>query len=254
MNVALLVPAQTAFGEDVRPWARPGAQRQRHDFLGMAHSVNGSGVDPVNAKLESAMNRVDRLFVVLLTPTEFPTRSADSPRAKADWCDEQVGVTELLRFHINLLEFRFHVSGLLARIRSKRRMKRAGPRTAELQPARQQRPSRKGTSQRARASCLPSARAKRRSILRRCCLAALYSQVFLVSLSFFESQYQFRLISCWPDPVNRATAAFRWLSFQLPGGYDRFDNGSARCVCLHRKAHQSVHCNNRVARDRSERH
>src|SRR4029077_15146183 len=218
------------------------------------HSVNGRSVDPVNAQLERAMNRGDRSFVSLFAPTKLPTRSADSPRAKADWCDEQIGVTELLRFHINFFEFRFHVSSLLARIRSKYRMKRAGPRTAELQPARQQRPSHTRSSQRERASCLPSARAKRRSILRRCCLVALFSQVFLVSFSFSESQYQFRLISCWPDPVNRATAAFRWLSFQLPGGYDRFDNGSARGVCLHRKAQRSVHCNNRVARDRSEQH
>jgi hypothetical protein len=109
MNVALFVPAQTAFGKNERARAGPGAQRKPYDFLGMAHAVNGGSVDPVNAKLERAMNRSDRLLVVLLAPTKFPTRSADSPRAKADWCNEQVGITEPFRFHINLSGFRIHV-------------------------------------------------------------------------------------------------------------------------------------------------
>jgi hypothetical protein len=73
----------------------------------MAHSVHGCGVDPVNAKLERAMNRSDRLSVVLFAPTKFPTGSTNSPRAKADWCDEQVGVAESFRFHINPLPFVF---------------------------------------------------------------------------------------------------------------------------------------------------
>src|SRR5437762_2622209 len=102
MNVALFVPAQTALGENVRTWARPGAKRRRHDFLGMAHAVNGGRVDPVNAKLERAMNRADRRFVVLLAPTKLPTRPTDCPGAKADWRDGQIGVTETLRFHVRL--------------------------------------------------------------------------------------------------------------------------------------------------------
>src|SRR6266852_4021014 len=100
MNVSLFVPAQTTLGKNVRPWARPGAERKRHDFLRMAHAVNGGRVDPVNAKFEHAMNRGNRRFVVLFAPTEFPAGSADSPGAKADWGDGQVGATEWLRFHI----------------------------------------------------------------------------------------------------------------------------------------------------------
>src|ERR1700704_783138 len=110
MDVSLFVPTQTALGENVRTWARPGAQRKRYDFLGMAHAINGGGVDPVNTKLERAMNRRDRLLVILLAPTKFPTRSANGPRSEADWCDEQIGVTELFRFHINLVSLRFHFS------------------------------------------------------------------------------------------------------------------------------------------------
>src|SRR5882724_8823072 len=111
MNVALFVPAQTALGENVRTWARPGAKRRRHHFLGMAHSVNSSRVDPVNAKLEPAMNRGNGCLVILLAPTKLPTRSTDCPGAKADWRDGQIGVTETLRFHVRLRDrFRIHVS------------------------------------------------------------------------------------------------------------------------------------------------
>src|SRR5437016_3347649 len=103
MDISLFVPPQTALGENVRPRARPGPQRKRHDFLGMAHSINRGGVDPVNTELERAMNRPDRLRVILLAPAKLPTRSADGPGAKADRRDEQVGVAELFCFHINLV-------------------------------------------------------------------------------------------------------------------------------------------------------
>ncbi|SRR6266478_1730058 len=104
---------------------------------GVAHSLSGGRVDPVNATLERAMNCGDRLFVVLLAPAKFPTRATNGPSPKANGRNRQVGVAELLRVYINLFKFRFYVPGLLARgIRSKHRTKRAGPRTAELQPAR----------------------------------------------------------------------------------------------------------------------
>src|SRR6266404_8542985 len=100
MNVSLFVPAQATLGKNVRPWAGPGAERERHYFLGVTHAVNSSRVDPVHAKLERAMNRGDRRFVVLFAPAKFPAGPADSPGAKADWADGQVGVTEWLRFHV----------------------------------------------------------------------------------------------------------------------------------------------------------
>src|SRR5437870_1965669 len=93
MNISLFVPTQTAFGENVWAWAWPGAQRKRDDFLGVAHSINGGRVDPVNAELERAMNRSDGRLVILLTPTKLPTGSTNSPGTKANWCDEQIGVT-----------------------------------------------------------------------------------------------------------------------------------------------------------------
>src|SRR5689334_434352 len=100
MNIALFIPTQTALSKDVRTRALPGLQRHRDDLLRMAHSVNSRSVDPVNAKLERAMNRIDRLLIVLVAPTEFPTGSADCPGSKTDRCDEQVRITELFRFHL----------------------------------------------------------------------------------------------------------------------------------------------------------
>src|SRR5438132_11966758 len=99
MNVSLFIPAQTAFSEDVRPRSGPGLQRESNDLLGVAHPVNRGGVDPVYAEFERAMNRGDRRLVVLFAPAKFPTRPANGPRAKTDGRDEQVGVTELFRFH-----------------------------------------------------------------------------------------------------------------------------------------------------------
>src|SRR5947208_3045615 len=83
VHVSLLVPAQTALGENVRPRSGPGPQRKRDDFFGVAHSVNSGGVNPVNAKIQCTMNRRDRLLIVLFTPAKFPTGTPDSPCAKA---------------------------------------------------------------------------------------------------------------------------------------------------------------------------
>src|ERR1700724_3059443 len=109
MDVTLFVPTQPTLREHVGTLAGPSTQRHRHDFLRVPHSVNGCGVDPVNAQLERAMNRGDRLFVVLLAPTEFPTRAADRPGSEPYRRNRQVGITELLRLRIDFFEFRFHV-------------------------------------------------------------------------------------------------------------------------------------------------
>jgi hypothetical protein len=102
MDASLFVPRLTTFGENVWPRSGPGPQRKRDDFLGVAQSINGGCVDPVNAKLERAVNRGDGRFVILVAPTMLPTRSADSPGAKAKRCDGQIGVTQALRSHVRL--------------------------------------------------------------------------------------------------------------------------------------------------------
>src|SRR5882757_6887358 len=109
MDVTLFVPTQSTLGENVWTRSRPSTQRHRHDFLRVPHSVNGCGVDPVHAQLERAMNRVDRLFVVLLAPTEFPARATNRPGSEPYRRNCQVGITELLRLCINFFEFRFHL-------------------------------------------------------------------------------------------------------------------------------------------------
>src|SRR5207302_10896033 len=93
MHISLFVPAQTAFRENVWPRSGPGSQCKTDDFLGVTHSINSGRVDPVNAKLERAMNRGDGRLVILLAPTKLPTRSTDSPGAKANWRDLQIRIT-----------------------------------------------------------------------------------------------------------------------------------------------------------------
>ena len=59
------------------------------------------------------MNRGDGLFVVLLAPTEFPSRSTNRPGTKAYRSDGQIGITQSLRFHFGFfsLVFMFPLRG-----------------------------------------------------------------------------------------------------------------------------------------------
>ena len=69
-------------------------ERARDDFFRMAEAVDGCGVDPVDAKVERAMDRGDGFVVVLGAPGEFPVAAADGPCAKADGCEVKVRVAE----------------------------------------------------------------------------------------------------------------------------------------------------------------
>src|SRR5689334_16434897 len=100
MNVSLFVPALTTFGENVWPRPAPGSQRSRDHFLGVAQSIDGSRVDPVNAKLERAMNCSDGRLVILVTPTMLPTRSTDSPGAEAERRNVNIRVSQSFSFHV----------------------------------------------------------------------------------------------------------------------------------------------------------
>ena len=110
MDISLFIPAKAAFRENVRPGSRPGFQRNGDNFLGVAHAVNGGGIDPVNAQLKSPMYCRNGRFVVLVSPAKFPARAANGPGAEADGCEGQIGITEALRFHVRLnLAFVFSV-------------------------------------------------------------------------------------------------------------------------------------------------
>src|SRR2546422_9406352 len=67
-----LVPDETRLGEDVGPVVgRDVAQRAGHDLLGVAQSVYGRGIDPVDAPLDGVTDGGDRVRVVLVAPGEI---------------------------------------------------------------------------------------------------------------------------------------------------------------------------------------
>ena len=99
VNLPMFIPTQSAFGENIRPLARPRFQRPGDNFLRVAHAVNRGGINPVDAQFERAMDGGDGRFVVLLAPGEFPACTADGPCAEAHGGDEQVRIAESFRFH-----------------------------------------------------------------------------------------------------------------------------------------------------------
>src|SRR5438552_13244271 len=102
-DFAFLVPAQNAFRKNVGARTAPFLQRASDDFLGVAQAVNGGGVDPVDAELQRAVNCGDGIGVVLRTPGKFPATATESPSAKADARNVDVGVSQFSRFHSNPL-------------------------------------------------------------------------------------------------------------------------------------------------------
>src|SRR5712664_2581 len=71
-DVPFFVPAKNALGKNVRPRTTPIFHRAGYNFFGMAHPVDGCGVDPVDTKFERTMNRRDRIRIILRAPGEFP--------------------------------------------------------------------------------------------------------------------------------------------------------------------------------------
>src|SRR5262249_21290273 len=70
-------------------------ERAPHDLPGVRGPVSGGGVDPVDAELQRAVDRRDRLVVVLSAPAELPAGAADRPGPEADTRDLHAGGTEL---------------------------------------------------------------------------------------------------------------------------------------------------------------
>src|ERR1700694_2684306 len=101
-DVALFVPHEAALREDVRPIAaRDLSQRSTDHRFRVAEAVRGCGVDPVDAAVDSAVNRGNRLIVVLRAPTE-PPLAANRPGAKTDGGDVERGISERALLHLNL--------------------------------------------------------------------------------------------------------------------------------------------------------
>jgi hypothetical protein len=72
----------------------------RNHFFGVANAVDGGGVDPIHAEFERAMNGVDGVCVLLVSPSKIPAAPADSPGAEPGGSDLQIGIAEFARFHI----------------------------------------------------------------------------------------------------------------------------------------------------------
>jgi hypothetical protein len=93
---------QRCLGEHVRALSES-LDRAADDLLGVAEAVGGGGVDPVDAELERAVDRLDRLLVILRAPAELPATAADRPGAEANAGDLQTGVPQLSRLEPCLL-------------------------------------------------------------------------------------------------------------------------------------------------------
>ena len=72
LHLPLCIPVQATLGEDVRSGAAPVLQSTANHFLGVSQTVDGGGVDPVDAEFERAVNGGDRFVVVLRSPGELP--------------------------------------------------------------------------------------------------------------------------------------------------------------------------------------
>src|SRR6516165_10204746 len=101
-NFAGVIPSQNTFREDVRARPPPLLECASHDLLGVAQAINRCGIDPVHAELEGLVDRGDRIVVVLRAPCILPVATPDSPGAKANWADAEIGVSEFLTIHGSL--------------------------------------------------------------------------------------------------------------------------------------------------------
>src|SRR5690606_18953107 len=54
------------------------------DFLRAAMSIDGRGIDPVDAGIDGRADRADRIVVVLFAPGELPAAATHRPGAEAD--------------------------------------------------------------------------------------------------------------------------------------------------------------------------
>src|SRR5579875_698997 len=60
----------------------------------MTYTINGGCIDPVNAKINGAIDRSDRIFIVLRPPTGFPVLSPHRPGSQADWRNQHVCIAK----------------------------------------------------------------------------------------------------------------------------------------------------------------
>jgi hypothetical protein len=84
INLAGAISAESTLGEDVGPSTGPFRECARDDFFGVAQTVCGGRIDPVNSEFQCPMEGGDRLLVVLPTPAALATRATNGPSAEAN--------------------------------------------------------------------------------------------------------------------------------------------------------------------------
>ena len=84
------IPAHGALGENVGARTLPLLQRAGDDFFRVADTVDGGGVDPVDAEFERAVNGGDGVGVFLGAPAEIVAGAANGPGAEAHRRDVHV--------------------------------------------------------------------------------------------------------------------------------------------------------------------
>src|SRR5882762_7648710 len=100
MSLTLRVPAQAAFSEHIWPRTPPTLQRPGNHFFRVTQAIHRRGVDPVDAQLEGAVDRGDRIVVILISPCELPSRAATCPRSKTHGSDAKIRISKLFGFHV----------------------------------------------------------------------------------------------------------------------------------------------------------
>src|SRR5215212_3609705 len=101
-DVAPAVPHERALGEDVGPLGvRYALQSLRSELLGVAETVDGGGIYPVNPQLDSPPYGADSLVVVLRSPGGGPAAPAYRPGTEAYWRDLHPRLAELYRLQSN---------------------------------------------------------------------------------------------------------------------------------------------------------
>jgi hypothetical protein len=98
VNFPAAIAAESAFGEHVRPSARPLGECSGDDFFGVAQSVGGGRIDPVNSQLHCAVDCDDRFLIVLQ-----PNCQPEPPMAHAPKPTGVIDMSELPSFFVSIL-------------------------------------------------------------------------------------------------------------------------------------------------------
>jgi hypothetical protein len=93
-NAPVFVPAHDALGTNIGARAAPLFKGTGNYFFRMSRAVNGSSVDPVHSELKRAMDRGNRVRVVLLAPSKVVAGATNCPSTESNRRDVQVRISQ----------------------------------------------------------------------------------------------------------------------------------------------------------------